>query len=62
MLAGGDASEGEQDDGVLTLVVGSPKELVPRGGSEKAELDAGAKDAAADMGERATSHKDITKD
>ena len=51
MLAGGDVSKDEEDEGVLNPAVGSQKELVPGGGSEQAEPNAGAKDAAADMGE-----------
>ena len=62
MLASDDVSEGKEDEGVSTPAVGSPKELVPRGGSEQAEPNAGAKDAVADMGEQAASHEDITKD
>lgn len=59
MLAGGDASEDEEE---LALVVGSLKEVVLGGGSEQAKPDAGAKDAATDMGEQAASHEGITRD
>ena len=51
MLVGGDVLEGEKDERVLTPAVGSPKEMVPGGGSEQAEIDARAKDVVADMGE-----------
>ena len=62
MLADGDVSEGEEDEGVSTPAIGSPKELVPGIGSEQAEPNVRAKDTAAATGEQATSHKDITKD
>ena len=51
VLAYGDPSEDEKDEEESAPTVRSPKEVVLRGGSEQAEPDAGAKDAADDMGE-----------
>ena len=59
MLAGGDATKDEEES---TLAIRSPKEVVLGGGSEQVEPDTGAKDAAANMGEQAVSHEDITRD
>ena len=62
MLAAGDASKDEEDEEESALAVGSPKEVVLGGGSKQVEPNAGAKDAAADMGDQAMSHEEITKD
>ena len=59
VLAGGDVSEDEEKSAPAVRI---PKEVVLGGGSNQAEPDMGAKDAAADIGEQAASHEDITRD
>ena len=45
-----------------TPVIGSPKEKGPQVEIESVEPDAGAKDAAVEIGEKAASQEDITVD
>ena len=57
----------ETDEEELALAVGSTKQVELRGSSKQIEPNAGAEDAASDVGEQGlvepiASHEDITRD
>ena len=54
--------EEDEDEEELALAIGSPRQVELGVGSEQVEPDAGAKEVAADIGEQAASHEDITGD